>query len=259
MAHSKPVRVYDININTEEYKLYKEMHKNQTLDFVIKKKEEYSKLNKTKMTMKHALSLLNNFVDPSDPDIDVTNITHAYQTAERIRQKYPDNKEYQLLGLIHDIGKILYTFDEPGWAVVGDTYVLGCKFPESIVFYDTLKESPDYNKYDEIGIYSKGCGMDNLHITFGHDEYLYMVLCGNKHNFSQEYIDIIRYHSLYPWHTDGKYHVFMNDKDRQIFIDMMDFNQFDLYSKYDKLVIDDTIINYYNDLLDEYFPNELNW
>ena len=43
MAHSKPVRVYDININTEEYKLYKEMHKNQTLEFVIKKKRRIFK------------------------------------------------------------------------------------------------------------------------------------------------------------------------------------------------------------------------
>tara|TARA_B100000787_G_C16166759_1_gene284306 strand:+ start:264 stop:1037 length:774 start_codon:yes stop_codon:yes gene_type:complete len=257
MADSKPVRIY--NIDTEEYKLYKEMHKKQTLELVVQKKKEYSELNKSKMTMKHALSLLNEFVDPSDPDIDVTNITHAYQTAERIRKKYPDNKEYQLLGLIHDIGKVLYTFGEPSWAVVGDSYVLGCEFPQSIVFYDTLKDSPDYKKYDKLGIYTNGCGMENLHLSFGHDEYLYMVLSGNTHNFSKQYIDIIRYHSLYPWHTEGEYGEFMNDNDRQIFIDMMDFNQFDLYSKFDKIVIDDSIVDYYNALLDEYFPMELNW
>lgn len=256
MADSKPLRVF--NKDTEEYNLYRGMHLNQTLEFVRQKKKEYFPLNKTSMTMKKALSLLNNFVDPSDPDIGVSNLTHAYQTAERIRLKYPENKEYQLLGLIHDVGKILYTFKEPNWAVVGDTYVLGCRFPESIVFYDTLKYSPDYNKYDNLGIYEPGCGLDKLNISFGHDEYLYMVLDGNNHLFPKKYMDIIRYHSLYPWHTEGEYREFMNTKDHQTLLGVQEFNRFDLYSKNDKIVIDQDVVDYYNNLLDIYFP-KLNW
>ena len=87
--------------------------------------------------------MLDDFVDPSDPDLDVPNSIHAYQTAERIRKKYPNDKEFQIIGLIHDIGKQIFSFGEPSWAVVGDTYVLGCDFPKSIVYYDTLKESED--------------------------------------------------------------------------------------------------------------------
>ena len=107
------------------------MHQLQTLDLVRAKRKEYIKLDKKKMTIKKALSLLDAFIDPSDPDLDVPNSIHAYQTAEQIRKKYPDNKEFQIIGLIHDLGKVLFTFGEPSWCVVGDTYVLGCKFPFS--------------------------------------------------------------------------------------------------------------------------------
>ena len=129
------LRVYEEG--TPQQELYKEMHKNQTYDYIINKLEQYSKLNNTKMKMNKALSLMNNFIDPSDPDLDEENIIHAYQTAERIKKKYPEDKQYQLIGLIHDLGKVLFTFGEPNWAVVGDTFVLGCELPECIVYYDT--------------------------------------------------------------------------------------------------------------------------
>ena len=53
------------------------------------------------------LDLLNTFVDESDPDVDMPNSFHAFQTAERIREKHPDKDWLQLTGLIHDIGKIM--------------------------------------------------------------------------------------------------------------------------------------------------------
>jgi len=151
------------------------------------------------MSIKKALSMMNEFIDPSDPDLDVENSIHAYQTAERIRKKYPNDKEFQIIGLIHDLGKVLFSFGEPNWAVVGDTYVLGCRFPESIVYYNTLKENSDFDKYKEKSIYEKGCGLDNLNISFGHDEYLYQVLTQNKnHKITERGKSIIRYHSFYP-------------------------------------------------------------
>ena len=96
----------------------------------------------------------------------------------------------------------MFSFGEPSWAVVGDTYVLGCEFPKSIVYYDTLKESPEYGKYDMFGVYKPKCGLDNLMISYGHDEYLYNVLKKNKnHLLTDKYLDVIRYHSFYPWHV----------------------------------------------------------
>ena len=82
----KGLRTY--NINTPQYILYSKMYTNQSLEFVYKKKEEYGKLNKRKMSIKKALSLLDKYIDPSDPDLDVPNSIHAYMTAERITNNW---------------------------------------------------------------------------------------------------------------------------------------------------------------------------
>ena len=249
------------NVSNKQYELYKDMHTFQTLEFVKNKKQQYSKLNNCKMTMKEALEKLNSFVDQSDPDLDEENIIHAYQTAERIRILHPLNKELQIVGLIHDVGKVLYTFDEPNWAVVGDTYVVGCKYPESIVYYETLKLNSDYGKYDENGIYESSCGIDNLYLSFGHDEYLYQVLVQNNiDNISKQNKDIIRYHSFYPWHTNGDYKHLMSKEDEETLENIKYFNNFDLYSKEDKnFVLTNEIKKYYDNLLEEYFPDILQW
>ena len=253
------LRVY--KKGSKQYELYKEMHEKQDLQYVKKKYLEYNKLDNCKMSIKIALSLLDNFIDPSDPDLDVPNSIHAYQTAERIRKKYPDNKELQIVGLIHDLGKVLFSLDEPQWAVVGDTYVVGCEFPKSIVCYETLVKNNDYGKYNKNGIYEEGCGLDKLYITFGHDEYLYRVLQVNKdkHKISQESMDIIRYHSFYPWHSENEYTQFMKESDKEILKNVIDFNNFDLYSKKDDTDITDEVKKYYDNILDEYFNGELKW
>ena len=257
MEESK-LRIYEKD--TPQYVLYKEMHENQNLDYVINKKKQYSSLNNKKMSIKEALLKMDTFIDPSDPDLDVENSVHAYQTAERIRKEHPEDEELQIIGLIHDLGKVLFDFNEPNWAIVGDTYVVGCEFPKSIVYYDTLNDNTDFDKYDKLGIYEYGCGLDNLNITFGHDEYLYQVLKQNdNHYISQKYLDIIRYHSFYPWHTGNDYYHFMNEKDKNVLKNILMFNKFDLYSKQDDIEISDETKKYYDNLLDKYFYGELNW
>lgn len=250
--------------NTKQEKLYSEMYQNQLYDYVIQQNNKYSKLNNRRMTIKEALHMMDNFIDPSDPDVEEANSIHAYQTAERIRKEEPENKELQIVGLIHDLGKLLFTFGEPNWAIVGDTFVVGCKIPETVVYYDILndilKDHPDFNN-DEMGIYNKNCGLDNLIISFGHDEYLYQILRQNKnHKISNRSMNIIRYHSFYPWHSNGEYRRFMNDSDYETLKDVNHFNNYDLYSKEDKeFNLTEEIIQYYDNLLDEYFQGELNW
>ena len=255
----KSLRTYEENSKQEEF--YKEMYKNQTLQDVIDMKEKYEHLGIIKMTMYKALELLNTYVDSSDPDVDEPNLIHAFQTAERIRKKYPEDKEYQIIGLIHDLGKVLFTFKEPEWSVTGDTFVLGCRLPKSLVYYNHTESHPDRNN-TELGIYNEFCGLDKLHISFGHDEYLYQVLKQNKdkHKIKEKYWNIIRYHSFYPWHTYGEYTYFMDDKDFYILENIKDFNQYDLYSKNDKdFCLTDDVIDYYKDLLTKYFPESLQW
>lgn len=67
---------------------------------------DWLQFNKLKMTVKEALIKLNDLVDESDPDSDLPNIVHAFQTAERIRAEHPDLEWFQLTGLIHDLGKV---------------------------------------------------------------------------------------------------------------------------------------------------------
>ena len=41
-----------------------------------------------------------------------------------------------------------------------------------------FKENPDYNNpaYNtKLGIYSEGCGLENVLMSWGHDDYMYMV------------------------------------------------------------------------------------
>ena len=72
-----------------------------------------------------ALDLLNTFVDESDPDVDMPNSFHAFQTAERIREKHPDKDWLQLTGLIHDLGKImgLYGQEQVGLIIANKFYM----------------------------------------------------------------------------------------------------------------------------------------
>lgn len=46
-----------------------------------------------------ALNEMNKLVDDSDPDVDVPNIMHAFQTAERIREKQPDKGYFLTLNV----------------------------------------------------------------------------------------------------------------------------------------------------------------
>lgn len=106
---------------------------------------------------------MNDLVDESDPDTDLPNIVHAFQTAELIRKEHPDLDWFHLTGLIHDLGKVrdwptkfhvflddsllaqvMAFYGEPQWAVVGDTFPVGCAWADSIVYRDTsFEDNPD--------------------------------------------------------------------------------------------------------------------
>ncbi|KAJ7329376.1 hypothetical protein JRQ81_015550 [Phrynocephalus forsythii] len=245
------------------YNTYLRMHTNQTVDFVRKKIKEYGAFSRHRMTIMEALDLLDNVVDESDPDIDVPNSYHAYQTAEGIRKAHPDTDWFHLVGLIHDIGKILALAGEPQWAVVGDTFPVGCKVQESVVLWDsTFHNNPDaknplYNtKY---GIYQPNCGLENVLMSWGHDEYMYQVMKYNKFALPQEAYYVIRFHSFYPWHTGGDYMHLCSEEDLKMLPWVKEFNKFDLYTKGDGLPEPKELKPYYQSLVDKYCPGQLCW
>ncbi|MBI3865980.1 MAG: inositol oxygenase, partial [Planctomycetia bacterium] len=135
-------RNYDNPARESVREFYSLNHQHQTYDFVLKKKQQYLALNQREMTVLEALDYLNTLVDDSDPDIDLSQKEHLLQTAEAIRAKgYED--WFVLTGFIHDLGKVLCLFGEPQWAVVGDTFPVGCKFSDKIVFAEFFADNPD--------------------------------------------------------------------------------------------------------------------
>jgi inositol oxygenase len=193
---SKPkedFRNYESSINHSIVKNhYKDMRTNQTISFVKQMHEKYSfdpSKIRAKMTIREAFKSLESYVDSSDPDVSLPNMIHMFQTAEGIRKAcYPD--WFQLVGLIHDMGKIMFlwgdeksgqcgTAEGPQWALGGDTWVVGAKIPDVVVFPEFNQLNPDMNdnRYNtDLGIYEEGCGLDNLLFAYGHDEYLYQML-----------------------------------------------------------------------------------
>ncbi|KAL3271120.1 hypothetical protein HHI36_021615 [Cryptolaemus montrouzieri] len=242
---------------------YKLMHTNQTVDFVKDKVDKWCKFNHFKASIKDALEQLNDLVDESDPDVDIPNIVHAFQTAERIRKDFPDLDWFHLTGLIHDVGKVLAFFEEPQWAVVGDTFVVGCKWSDNIVYRDTSfvdnKDGLNKEYNTKYGIYEPNCGLDNLSLSWGHDEYLYRVLVHNKSTLPKVALNMIRYHSFYPWHSSGDYQHLMKEEDEETKKWVLAFNKYDLYTKSTEVPDIEKLWPYYESLIDKYIPGILEW
>ena len=237
---------------------YRLNHRYQTMEFVREKRAEYLPLQKRSMTVWEAMEFLNTLVDDSDPDIDLPQIEHLMQTAEAIRRDgHP--RWFILTGLIHDLGKILCLFGEPQWAVVGDTYPLGCRFSEKIVYPEFFTDNPDSTRPDyasPLGIYKEGCGLDQVTMSWGHDEYLYNVV---RNYLPAPALYMIRYHSCYPIHREEEYGYLMNEQDREMFSWVRAFNPYDLYTKSSERVDVAALRPFYEGLIDEYLPGKLAW
>ncbi|KAG7726054.1 hypothetical protein KL948_004789 [Ogataea haglerorum] len=257
-ATYREYRQYDLAYDRVK-QFYKEQHEFQTVAYNIQARINFKTKIRDRMTIWDALLKLNNLLDESDPDTELSQIEHALQTAEAIRK---DNKPrwFQLVGLIHDLGKLLYFYDSKGqWDVVGDTFPVGCRFSTKIIHYEFFKANPDYynplynTKY---GIYSPHCGLENVMLSWGHDEYMYH-LAKEQSRLPPQALAMIRYHSFYPWHQEGAYKHLMNDRDEEMLRAVKEFNPYDLYSKTDKKCDIDKVRDYYLELIDEFFPKKV--
>jgi inositol oxygenase len=251
-------RDYSENVRPGIREFYRLNHRHQTVDFVETKKRQYLPLRTKRMGVWEAMEFLNTLVDESDPDADFSQIEHLLQTAEAIRHDgHP--RWFVLTGLVHDLGKILCLFGEPQWAVVGDTFPVGCAFSDKVVFPEFFAENPDHEAPEyqtPCGIYSEGCGLDDVHLSWGHDEYMYHVA---KDYLPDEALAMIRYHSCYAIHREGGYTHLLNERDRKLLKWVRAFNPYDLYSKGAERPDERKLRPYYEELVAEYFPPVLDW
>src|SRR5438067_2413242 len=251
-------RNYRADANPTVTEFYRQNHAHQTLDFALKKKGEYCGLKRGKKSIWEMAGYLNTLVDESDPDTDLTQIEHLLQTSEAIR-KDGHPHWFILTGFVHDLGKVLCLYGEPQWAVVGDTFPVGCAFSDQVVFPEFFADNPDSRvpQYQTpCGIYAEGCGLDKVHLSWGHDEYLYQVV---KDYLPAEALAMIRYHSFYAAHREGAYGHLMSDRDRALFAWVRAFNPYDLYSKSAARPDVDSLRPFYRGLIAEYFPPALSW
>jgi inositol oxygenase len=256
-------RNYDkLDVNHAVREHYRKMRQNQTYEYVQKMKDNYLTFQHP-MDLWDAMAQLNRLIDVSDPDLNLPNVQHLIQSAEALRND--DRPDWmQLVGLIHDLGKIMFLWgsDEDGtsqdeqWGMVGDIFVVGCALPDSCVYPEFNSLNPDMqdNSYNtSLGIYEKDCGLDNLTLAWGHDEYLYQVLSNHKSNtIPKAGMVMIRYHSFYPWHTGNSYSELLGPNDHQYLEWIRDFNQYDLYSKSPKTYDLEEVKDYYYPIAEKY-------
>jgi len=251
-------RDYKAEARSSVKEFYRLNHTHQTMEFVLAKKKEYLSNRTRMMSVWEAMEFLNTLVDDSDPDTDLTQIQHLLQTSEAIRRDgHP--RWFILAGLIHDVGKVLCLHGESQWAVVGDTFPVGCAYSDKIVFHEFFESNPDSKNAQyqtPNGVYSESCGLEQVQLSWGHDEYLYHVV---KDYLPEEALYMIRYHSCYPIHREGAYQHLMNDHDREMFRWVRAFNPYDLYSKSHEPPNVKALKPYYDDLIVEYFPKQIAW
>lgn len=254
--------------STEEYRnyeapardtvkeFYRLNHQYQTFDFVQEKRAEYLKFDKKEMAIWDAFDFLNQLVDDSDPDTDLDQLQHLLQTSEAIRRDgHPD--WMVLTGLMHDLGKVLCLFGEPQWAVVGDTFPVGCAYSDKIVYPEFFSLNPDFNHpiyQTKLGIYEPNCGLRKVFMSWGHDEYIYQMM---KDYLPEEGLYMLRYHSFYAWHREGEYDHLLDDHDRAMLPWVKLFNPYDLYSKNPEQPDWVKLKPYYQALVEKYLPVKL--
>lgn len=251
-------RDYREGVRPGVVEFYRLNHRHQTLDFVRQKRRQYLGAKRRTMGIWEAMEYLNTLVDDSDPDTELSQIEHLMQCSEAIRAD--GHPRWMILtGLIHDLGKVLCLFGEPQWAVVGDTFPVGCRYSEKIVFSEFFEENPDRQVpgyQTPSGIYREHCGLENVLLSWGHDEYLYHVV---RDYLPEEGLAMIRYHSCYPIHREGEYGQLMNDCDHSLMEWVRRFNPYDLYSKGHERPDVEGLKPFYQELIAEYFPPRLEW
>jgi len=249
---------------------YYTMHRRQTVEFGKEQREKWLKFDKGEFTIMEMIALLDKLVDDSDPDNELPNSIHDFQTAERIRQQWPEHDWFHLVGLLHDIGKVLALPEVAGdavleqWAVVGDTFAVGCAPVEECVFgLKSFEGNPDLEHPvygTPNGMYKPGCGISNLMLSWGHDEYMYQVLKENGCTIPEAGLNMVRFHSFYPWHDRRAYTQFEAPEDAETMKWVKEFNKFDLYSKGDEVPDVAALKPYYQSLLEKYgIAGKLRW
>jgi inositol oxygenase len=93
-------------------------------------------------------------------------------------------------------------------------------------------------------------------LSWGHDEYIYHV---TRKYLPEPAQYMLRYHSFYAAHRHGAYRNLMDQHDEEMFSWVRKFNPYDLYSKGADRPSVKELRPYYEDLVAEFFPSQIDW
>ncbi|GAB4821790.1 hypothetical protein N2152v2_008836 [Parachlorella kessleri] len=255
---------------------YRLNHARQTLDFVKRQAAVYSPLNRAEMDVWEALGALDSLReyetallgdDDCDPSLGLKE--HALQTAEACRLAYPEEDWLHLVGLIHDLGKLLahrQWGSEPQWAVCGETFPVGCRFHPSIIHSQFFSANPDRRRRvysSATGMYQPGCGLNSVYMSWSAAEYLYMVLLKNKVQLPPEALFVIRYHRCAVLLRPGSpYTELLSAADRRCLPWLRRFREVARYVRQELpgRLEGEELRQYYDGLVEKYIPQgKLRW
>ncbi|KAL3021752.1 hypothetical protein AAZX31_05G210100 [Glycine max] len=95
------------------------------------------------------------------------------------------------LSQLKDLGKIILL------PKFGDTFPVGCAFDKANIHHKDNPDSEYPANNTKKGIYAEGCGLENVTMSWEHDEYMYMVAKENSTTLPSTGLFIIRFHSIY--------------------------------------------------------------
>ncbi|CAH0024585.1 unnamed protein product, partial [Clonostachys rhizophaga] len=149
----------------------------QTVAFNLKARNEFHSKTRARMGVWEAMEKLHGRVLPGHPG---PQMAHLLQTSE-VTRKDGKPRWMLLVGLIHAFDKLLFFYDAQGqWEVVGNTFPVGCAFDDRIIFgTKSFEKNKDANHplySTKFNIYSCGCSLDNVMLSWGHDEYYYHIV-----------------------------------------------------------------------------------
>ncbi|ETE65018.1 Inositol oxygenase, partial [Ophiophagus hannah] len=153
---------------------------------------------------------------------------------------------FHLVGLLHDLGKILALSGEPqAWPMPDVPPAGGPPDP-----------SPSSQCQTKYGMYQPHCGLENVLMSWGHDEYMYQVMKKNKFALPEE--------SPPRWWPQEE----LGDPWGKMLAspwlikscsEETQHHKFDLYTKCEQLPDPQQLKPYYECLIAKYCPGQLDW
>ncbi len=183
------------------------------------------------------------------------------QTVYYVLQMHQRYSNYNLKKSIWEVFEILNDFID-----ISDP---DCSIPNSQHAFQTAEKMredgfnldnsiPKYNS--KYGIYEPNCGLENVLVSWGHDEYLYRILKYNEVDLPDEALYIIRFHSLYPHHQENAYEHLLDEYDEENLEYLQTLQHYDLYTKSYKTYDINELKPYYQNLINKYLNGgDLYW